>query len=73
VDVEKRKKQPSHHPPLLNVLPQTRQNPIVRRQTMADSGGGGGAGAPAPGGAPRKEIYTYTAPWTVFAMAWANR
>ena len=26
-----------------------------------------------PGGGPRKEIYTYTAPWTVFAMAWSNR
>jgi len=23
--------------------------------------------------APRKEIYTYAAPWTVFAMAWSRR
>eukprot|EP00957_Ditylum_brightwellii_P003785 287510-Ditylum_brightwellii.AAC.1 len=23
--------------------------------------------------AQRKEIYTYKAPWTVFAMAWSNR
>jgi hypothetical protein len=23
--------------------------------------------------APRKEIYTYTAPWTVFATAWSRR
>jgi hypothetical protein len=32
---------------------------------------------PAPQGlvdpTPRKEIYTYTAPWTVFAMAWSRR
>ena len=31
--------------------------------------GGGEAG----GGGPRKEIYTYAAPWTVFAMAWSRR
>ena len=22
---------------------------------------------------PRKEIYTYTAPWSVYAMAWSRR
>lgn len=22
---------------------------------------------------PRKEIYTYQAPWTVFAMAWSRK
>jgi len=32
-----------------------------------DSGGG------VVGGAQRKEIYTYKAPWTVFAMAWSHR
>lgn len=26
-----------------------------------------------PGGGQRKEIYTYSAPWTVFAMAWSHR
>ncbi len=26
-----------------------------------------------PGGGQRKEIYTYAAPWTVFAMAWSHR
>lgn len=24
-------------------------------------------------GPPRKEIYTYNAPWTVFAVAWSRR
>lgn len=27
----------------------------------------------AGGGGQRKEIYTYAAPWTVFAMAWSHR
>lgn len=49
---------------------------------VANSSGGnammGDANAnPAPQGlvdpTPRKEIYTYTAPWTVFAMAWSRR
>jgi len=26
-----------------------------------------------PGGAPRKEIYTYRAPWTIFGLAWTRR
>lgn len=26
-----------------------------------------------PGNPPRKEIYTYKAPWTVFSLAWSNR
>jgi hypothetical protein len=38
--------------------------------------GDANAAQPLPGGgdlAPRKEIYTYQAPWTVFAMAWSRR
>jgi hypothetical protein len=54
-------------------------------QTGSTAGGGGGMmmgdsnnnNNPAPQGlvdpTPRKEIYTYTAPWTVFAMAWSRR
>jgi len=38
---------------------------------MADHSGGHGVGE---GGDPqRKEIYTYNAPWTLFAMAWSHR
>lgn len=35
----------------------------------ADPAAADGAG----GAAPRKEIYTYQAPWTVYAMAWSRR
>mmetsp|Transcript_22842 Transcript_22842/g.33413 ORF Transcript_22842/g.33413 Transcript_22842/m.33413 type:complete len:366 (+) Transcript_22842:155-1252(+) len=28
---------------------------------------------PVPGSSQRKEIYTYNAPWTIFAMAWSHR
>ena len=38
---------------------------------MATAGGGdAGYDRDIP---PRKEIYTYQAPWTVFAMAWSRR
>jgi len=50
----------------------------VHLEIMADpashsnnNGGGGGTGNDQQ--QPRKEIYTYAAPWTVYAMAWANR
>jgi len=35
--------------------------------------GGGGGDQGGGGGAPRKEIYTYNAPWTVFSVAWSRR
>lgn len=35
--------------------------------------GGGGVIGGIPGQGQRKEIYTYTAPWTIFAMAWSHR
>ena len=38
------------------------------QSTMTDRSPG-----PADAGAPRKEIYTYKAPWTVFSMAWSHR
>jgi len=50
--------------------------PIDQQSKMSDPNSGGGADAGASGGGggpPRKEIYTYTAPWTVFAMAWSRR
>lgn len=37
---------------------------------MGEPGGGGGAGG-AGGG--RKEIYTYEAPWCIYAMGWCQR
>ena len=38
---------------------------ITRYLTMADMEAGSGG--------PRKEIYTYKAPWTVFALSWSHR
>ena len=34
---------------------------------MSNTGGGGGSDTP------RKEIYTYQAPWVVYSMAWSRK
>jgi hypothetical protein len=68
---QQQQQQQQHHQPM-----QTGSAPAG-----ANAGGGMMMGDannnPAPQGlvdpTPRKEIYTYTAPWTVFAMAWSRR
>lgn len=42
--------------------------------TAAATTSGTTTAADAPSGSgPRKEIYTYQAPWTVFSMAWSRK
>jgi hypothetical protein len=68
--------QQQHHHPMQTGIGGAVANSNSAAGGMMMGDANANAPLPGPGGAdmaPRKEIYTYTAPWTVFAMAWSRR